>query len=245
MDRSPYGLSENYSNSKPEARQTLLTILIPFGSLIVAGIGLLGKETPWWGIAIALAYVALIIIVLISPFIPKIYKSAKNSIARRSIAKTYHLKVLQFLATLSPAMEDNRSGTIFEVYRNAYPLDKEIKYLRYDYNHIDTLRVWIKHVNERFTKSKNKDFYALCGELVDLVIHYNMLCKQIHDGIQNLINSGSLKESEIKNLKQRWNSNREKHNHTIKIWEDMAKAMNRDAGEQVVFDHYDSLETIE
>jgi hypothetical protein len=244
MNRYPFE-AENDQSAKSGAKTTLKDTFIPFGSLLVASIGLSGKNTPWWGVAIVLAYIAVIIFALIFPLIPKLYRFIKRQIKRKSIVKTYHPKVLQFLTIITPTLEDSRVGTIFEVFRNAHPLDKERKFLQYDYNHIGALQTWLKSINRRFATLKITDFYASCEEIIDFIIHYNRLCKQIHNEIENLIYSGSLKEHEIKNLKQRWNSNREKHNHTIKTLEDIAKAMNHDAGRQVIFDHYDLLETIE
>jgi len=51
-------------------------------------------------------------------------------------------------------------------------------------------------------------------------------------------------EQRLRNLKHEWNNARDKHNQTVKSWEDLAKNINHDAGQRICFDHCGFLKTI-
>ncbi len=77
-----------------------------------------------------------------------------------------------------------------------------------------------------------------------MIHQYILLCEQAHQEVETLTSSGKLAEQNLRNLKQEWNNARDKHNHTIKTWEDLAKKINHDTDNKICFDNYSLLKTI-
>lgn len=230
--------------SKSEAKPFLTTMLIPLGSFLVAGLGLLAQNVPWWVTAIVVFYVVVVALVGLVPALVRAYRTLQAWLQRRAVARRYVSLIRRFLTTLVPNLEESRADTVFNVWKSAISLDQGRGQVRPDYAHLRTLQSWLGSIDVRLANSGKSDFDLLCSELAEVVLQYNRLCEQAHREIEALVIGGKVEDHSIRYLKQEWNNARDKHNQTIKTWEDIAKNINHDAGESVCFDHCGFLKTI-
>lgn len=245
MTRLPVNLpGHDESVSRSETKSLLTTVFIPFGSVLVAGLGLLVQTVPWWITAIVVFYIVVIAIVGLIPASIRVYRMLRAKLQHRSVARRYVSLVRRFLTTLSPTLEESRADTVFNVWKSAVSFDQGRGQVRPDYAHLRTLQSWLRSIDARLGDSGKSSFDELCDELSEVVLQYSRLCEQAHREIETLTINGKLEEHQLRYLKQDWNNARDKHNHTVKVWEDLAKNINNDAGERVCFDHCGFLKTI-
>lgn len=230
--------------SKSETKPLLTTVLIPLGSFLVAGLGLLVQTVPWWVTATVIFYVLVVALVGLIPAVVWIYRMAWRSMRYRAIARRYFPMMRRFLTTLSPNLYDSRLETVFQVWRSATSLDQGQGLVRPDQTHQATLQWWFLSIDERLGSARQKNFDRIADELGKAVLQYSRLCEQAHREIETLLVSEVRDEPFLRTLKHDWNNARDKHNQTIKVWEDIAKNINHDAGERICLDHYGLLKTI-
>lgn len=236
--------SQDRGSEEPGQKSLLTTVLIPLGSVLVAGLGLLVQNVPWWVTAIVVFY---IVVVALAGFIPasiRLYRKVRGLMANRAIARRYRPLVRRYLTTLMANLEESRSDTVFNVWKNAVSLDQGQVNIRPDYAHLRTLRSWLASIDVRLTGNRKRDFELLCDELAEVVLQYSKLCEQAHREIEAVVVNSKPEEHRLRNLKQEWNNARDKHNQTVKAWEDLAKNINHDAGQRVCFDHCGFIKTI-
>lgn len=243
--RLPVDTSEKLEYaSRPEAKSWLTTVLIPLGSFLVAGLGLLVQTVPWWVTATIIFYVLVVVLVAAIPATIRIYRMMRRVTKHRAIARRYLPMTRRFLTTLTPNLEDSRVGTVFQVWRSATLLDQGRGLVKSDHTHLITLERWFSSIEERLKSARNKEFNQIADELAFAVLQYSRVCEQAHREIEALLTSGVREEPSLRNLKHEWANARDKHNQTIKAWEDIAKNINRDAGERIYLDHYDLLKIV-
>lgn len=236
------GQSEHVSKS--EGKSLVTTVMIPLGSVLVAVLGLLVQNVPWWVTAIVVFYVVVVALVGLIPASIRAYRALRTRLQRREVARRYFQPVRRFLTVLSPSLEESRADTVFNVWKNAVSLDQVRGQVRPDYAHLWTLQSWLRSIDGRLDNDAKRSFEELCDEIGEVVLQFNRLCEQAHREIETLTINGQLAEHNLRSLKQDWNNARDKHNQTVKMWEDLAKNINHDAGERVCFDHCDLLKTI-
>ena len=126
----------------PEKSRFLTTVLIPLGSVLLAGLSLLAKSVPWWVTTIVVLYIAVITIALVIPAVIRIYGLVNYKITQRAIMRRYVPVIRQFLVTLLPSLEDSRSETISYVWRTASSLDNGRRIVQMNYLYRETLQNW-------------------------------------------------------------------------------------------------------
>lgn len=230
--------------SRPEAKSLLTTALIPLGSFLVAGLGLLVQTVPWWVTATIIFYVLVVALVALIPATIRIYGIARRVTRHHAIARRYLPMTRRFLTTMTPNLEDSRVGTVYQVWTTATSLDQGRGLVKPDQTHLSTLQRWFRSIDERLKSTSNKEFDQIADELAFAVLQYSRVCEQAHREIEALFTSGSRDEPSLRNLKREWTNARDKHNQTIKAWEDIAKNINHDAGKRICLDHYDLLKIV-
>lgn len=241
----PVGFSgQSEHASKSEGKSLITTVLIPLGSVLVAVLGLLVQNVPWWVTAVVIFYVVVVALVGLIPASFRVYRALRTRLQRRAVTRRYFLSVRRFLTVLSPSLEESRVDTVFNVWKGAVSLDQARGQVRPDYAHLRTLQSWLRSIDIRLDNSGKRSFEEICDELGDVVLQFNRLCEQAHREIETLTINGQLAEHSLRTLKQDWSNARDKHNQTAKAWEDLAKNINHDAGERVCYDHCDLLKTI-
>lgn len=241
----PLDASQEFEHaSRPEAKSLLTTVLIPLGSFLVAGLGLLVQAVPWWVTATIIFYVLVVALVALVPATIRIYRMVRRVTRHHAIARRYLPMTRRFLTTLTPNLEDSRVGTVYQVWRSATSLDQGRGLVRPDQVHLITLQWWFHSIGERLKNARNKQFDQIADELAFAVLQYTRMCEQAHREIEALLISGVRDEPFLRNLKHEWSNARDKHNQTIKAWEDIAKNINHDAGERICLDHYDLLKIV-
>lgn len=229
---------------EPEKKSLLTTVLIPLGSVLVAGLGLLVQTVPWWVTAIIVFYIVVVALVGLIPASIWFYRKLRGMMVYRTVVRRYRPLVRRYVTTLMPNLEESRSDTVFNTWKSAVSLDQGPTHVRPDYSHLRTLQSWLASIDVRLISNNKRDFELLCDELAEVVLQYSRLCEQAHREIETLVITSKPEESRLRNLKQEWNNARDKHNQTVKAWEDLAKNINHDAGQRVCFDHCGFLKTI-
>ncbi len=136
--------------SKAKEKSYSTTVLIPFGSLLLAGLGLFGQTaTPWWITTLVVFYVIVIALVELIPASIHTYRWLRRWAHRRTIARNYLLSMRGFLTTLVPNLEESRVDTVFNTWKNAQSLDQVPSQVRPDYVHFRTLRSWLNSIDAR------------------------------------------------------------------------------------------------
>ena len=230
--------------SRPEAKSLLTTVLIPLGSFLVAGLGLLVQTVPWWVTATIIFYVLVVALVALIPATIRIYRMVRRVTRHHAIARRYLPMTRRFLTTLTPNLEDSRVGTVYQVWRSAASLDQGRGLVRPDQVHLITLQRWFHSIDQRLKNAGNKQFDRIADELAFALLQYTRVCEQAHREIEALFTSGVRDEPYLRNIKHEWSNARDKHNQTIKAWEDIAKNINHETGERVCLDHYDLLKIV-
>jgi hypothetical protein len=232
------------AESTSEKSPFLTTGLIPLGSVLVAGLGLLVQNVPWWVTGIVISYVTAVLVVLVIPAAIRLYRLVRKWVVGRAVTREYLPTIRRFMTTLMPQLEDSRTETVVYVWRNATSLDEGRRLVQLDYDHIRTLQDWLSSIDRRLSGTSKSEFEQVCGELGHAIFQYNRLCEQAHREIEAVFAAGTTNQQQLRYVKQEWNNARDKHNHTIKTWEDIAKNINHDVGENVCVDHYGLLKTI-
>jgi len=243
---SAHFTSSAESKSSPEKAPFLTKILIPFGAVLVAGLGLLIQNVPWWVTAFIVTYITAVILALAIPAAMQFIRVIKKGFVRRAVARRYIPQMRRFLTVFLPHLEDSRTETVLYVWRNASSLDEGRRIVQLDYGHIRTLQDWFSSLDDRLSSASSFDFEQICEELARAVFHYNVLCERVHREIEALSNASAsvANQAQLRYVKQEWNNARDKHNQTIKAWEDVTKSINHDAGRNLCMDHYSLLKTI-
>lgn len=229
---------------EPEQKSLVTTVLIPLGSVLVAGLGLLVQTVPWWVTAVVVFYIVVIALVGLIPASIRLYRKLRGLMIYRSVARRYRPLVRRFVTTLIPNLEESRADTVFNTWKNAVSLDQGQLHIRPDYAHLRTLQSWLASIEVRLIGNRKRDFELLCDELAEVVLQYSRLCEQAHREIEAVVVNSKPEEHGLRNLKQEWNNARDKHNQTVKAWEDLAKNINHDARQRICFDHCGFLKTI-
>lgn len=246
MKRHPIHL-ERGSESNPPSEKTpfLTTVFIPLGSALVAALGLLVQNVPWWVTAIVISYIAVVILLSAVPATVRFSRLIKKGSKRRALARGYVPEIRRFLPTLLPLLEDSRLETVPYIWRSATNLDEGRRIVQMDFAHLSTLREWFSWIDVRLTRRiSTTEFESVCDELSQAVFHYTSYCEHSHRQLEDLFRLGSKNEVELRRIRQEWVNARDKHNQTIKAWENIAKNINRDAGEILCSDNFGLLKTI-
>ena len=228
----------------PEKKSFLTTVLIPIGAVLVAALGLLVQAVPWWVTTIIVSYVLVAALVGMVPVTIRVYRYFQGLMTYRAVARRNTPLVHRFVITLIPNLEESRPDTVFNVWKSASLLDQGRGLVRPDYLHLRTLQSWLRSIDGSLEVSCKNSFDQLCDDLAEVVLQYSRFCEQAHREIEALILNSKPEEHNIRNIKQEWNNARDKHNQTIKAWEDLAKNINHDAGERICFDSCRFLKTI-
>src|SRR5713226_4308665 len=97
VTQSPFDTSGQFEpSSKPEAKSLLTTVLIPLGSFLVAGLGLLVQAVPWWVTATVIFYVVVVALVALIPAAIRVYQMTQRSMLNRAIARRYLPAIRRF-----------------------------------------------------------------------------------------------------------------------------------------------------
>ena len=226
------------SSGQSEAKPLLTTVLIPLGLILVAVPGLWAQNVPWWVTAIVVFYIVVVALVVLIPALIHEYRALRARQQRRAAARRYAVLVRQFLTTLSPSLVEDRTDTVFRVWKSAVSFDQGKGQVKPDSVHLVTLGSWLSSIDSRLDDSGRKNFDEVCNELGMVVLQHNRLCEQARREIETLINSGGqLAEQNLRNIKQDWNKAIFEHNQTIKAWGDLAKNINREGAAKITFEN--------
>lgn len=130
-------------NAKSEAKPLrATTVLIPLGSFLVAGLGLLTRNVPGWVTAVVVFYVVVVALVELIPALMRAYHALRAWLQRRATARRYALPVRQFLTTLSPSLVEDRNE-VFRAWKNAVSFDQGKGQVNPDIEHLRTLGVMV------------------------------------------------------------------------------------------------------
>jgi hypothetical protein len=230
--------------SRHETKSLLTSVLIPFGLVLVAVLGLLVQAVPWWVTAVIVSYLVVVSVAVLIPAAIRAYRMMARSVAHRKLARVYLPLIRRFLTTFSPNLEDSRVDTVFYVWKGATSFDQGRGLVKPDQVHLMTLQQWVRSIDDRLRDGGKKNLLRIAEELAGAVLQYSRVCEQAHREIEALKTSECLQDQNCRQLVQEWNNARDKHNQTIKSWEDIAKNINHDAGERVCLDHYGLLKTL-
>lgn len=228
----------------PEKKPFLTTVLIPIGAVLVAALGLLVQTVPWWVTAIIVSYVFVAALVGLVPVTIRVYRYLQGLMTYRAVVRRNLPLVHRFVTTLIPNLEESRTDTVFNVWKSASSLDQGRGLVRPDYLQLRTLQSWLGSIDNYLEANCKNSFDHLCDDLAEVVLQYSRFCEQAHREIETLILNSKPEEHNIRNIKKDWNNARDKHNQTIKAWEDLAKNINHEAGEKICFDSCGFLKTI-
>lgn len=232
------------ASREPEKKSLLTTVMIPLGSVLVAGLGLLVQTVPWWVTAVVVFYIVVIALVGLVPASIRFYDKLRCLLSYRAVARRYRPPMRRFVTTLMPNLDASRPDTVFNAWKNAVSLDQGQMQIRPDYAHLRTLQSWLASIEVRLINDNKRDFELLCEELADVVLQYSKLCEQAHREIEAAVVNSKPEEHRLRNLKQEWSNARDKHNQTVNAWEVLAKNINHDARQRICFDHFGFLKTI-
>lgn len=221
------------------------TVWIPLGSLLVAALGLLARDAPPWITATIVGYIVLVAVAVLIPFFRRIGQWLRQKTLGRSLAAKFYPQLGQTVTVLLPQLEESRVETICQVWWSISSWDEAKQIVRVDHAHLRTLQVWLDSIARRLETQSKAAFVELADELGDLILQYQWFCEEAYRQLDALASSGSLQPQKLRSLKQEWNQVRDKHNQTIKSWEDTAKNINAMAHERICLDHYSSLKTLE
>jgi hypothetical protein len=112
-------------------------------------------------------------------------------------------------------------------------------------DHLNALYYWLSSIADRLSNLNCNKTGKIAKEIGEFVNQYSRFCQEAHQQLDSLCVNGNLEPNKLRQIKQDWNHVRDKHNQTIKTWEDIAKNLNSAAGEQICFDSFESLKTIE
>jgi len=228
------------------------TVVIPLGSLFVAALGLFGKDMPVWAPWAIAVYIGIVIVWLaVIPFGWFIYRWIRTFAHDRSISNRFFPQFRNFVTVLLPHLEESRHGTVFSSWKSIgqspegrnFNSPQHVIYPEVD--HLRTLRLWLNSIAGRLAIDNHARFREIANELGEFVSQYSRFCEEAHRQLDMLCVHGNLEATKLRGIKQEWNQVRDKHNLTIKTWEDAAKTLNAALGERICFDHFQSLKTIE
>ena len=107
------------------------------------------------------------------------------------------------------------------------------------------IREWLDSTSKRLEAGRNADFKLVASDLSHVMNQFHYLCVHSQEHLEQLINTKPLVDQRLRQLKQQWNTAREKHMHVIRNWEQAAKRINEMAGEHVCIDYYEPIKTFE
>lgn len=237
--------------SKTHKETLTKTVLIPLGAPFIAAIGLFGKDAPsWYPWAIA-AYAGVVAVSVLAPFASIWYLQVGRYFRERSLAGDYISRFKELVTVLRPALEESRCETVFYVWKSfgqsaeGLKLNSTQHSVFVETNHLRTLSSWLDSIASRLMRAKRYQVRALAAELGHFVSQYSRFCAEAHRQLDGACTHGGLEPHALRRLKQEWNQARDRHNLTIKCWEDMAKNLNAGLGDKVCFDNFESLKTME
>lgn len=241
------------SDPQKQPKESLIkTVLIPLGSPFVAALGLFGKDMPVWAPWAIAAYVGIVFVWLaVIPFGKFIYRWIRTFAHERSISNRFLPKFREFIVVLQPNLEESRHGTVFSSWKSVGQSPEGINFnspqhvISPEVNHLVTLNLWLASIASRIANHDHTLFQEIAGELGNFISQYSRFCEEAHRQLDMLCVHGNLEANKLRQIKQEWNQVRDKHNLTIKTWEDTAKNLNAAIGERICFDHFQSLKTIE
>lgn len=235
---------QNVDHFVLERKSLLTTVLIPLGSVLVAGLGLLVQAVPWWVTAVIVFYILVVALAGVVPVAIRVLQTFKEKMTHRAIVRAYLPQIRRFVTTLSPNLEDSRLETIFYVWRTATSLDQGRNLIKPDQIHQTTLQWWLSSISEELERTRYRDFDKIVGELSRIVYQYNRLCEEARRQLEATLVGVVRDEPTMRHIKHEWNNARDKHNQLIKSWEDIAKNINHEFGKTVCNDHYEFLRVI-
>lgn len=220
------------------------TVFIPLGSLFVAALGLISRDISAWVRAAIIIYIAIIcLVVLIAP-IRNATAWLKRKCSARRIAKSYYPKLLSIVNTLLPLLEESRAETVTHMLTIARSWAGAGDRIHFDPLHIKILYTWLTSVKKRLEFNRQREFIDILSDLSNLILYYNYFCDDAQRQLDGLIVAGVLQDNMLRQLKQEWSQFRDRHNQTVKAWEDIAKNINAAAGERVCCEYYSPVKTI-
>lgn len=242
MSGSDTGLNRN----GPVARSWVKDYLIPFGSVLVATLGLLGGQLPRWAMVIAASYFVVVVGLVLHPFGVRVFSRGGRAWRFHRTAKAYFPRLSESVKGLQKLVAEGHADTLLYVLRETSALDEvRGRSLVFDSEHVETLRSWVSSVAGRVEQRKQDDFSNLCRELSQLVHRYNRFCCQGSRKLQEVVAAGTLPEQRLRRLKQQWNTHRQSHIAFVRDWGGLSSAINASACTQLCLDYYEPLETLE
>lgn len=237
---------------KQPKESLIKTIVIPLGSPFVAALGLFGKDMPVWAPWAIAAYVGIVFVWLaVLPFGRFIYRWIQKFARDRSISNRFIPKFRDFITVLLPDLEESRHGTVFYSWKSVGQSPEGMNFnspqhvIFPEVNHLGTLNLLLTSIASRIATNDHAQFQEIARELGYFVSQYSKFCEDAQRQLDMLCVHGNLEAAKLRRIKQEWNQVREKHNLTIKAWEDTAKNLNAAIGERICFDRFQSLKTIE
>jgi len=229
-----------------QPKESLLkTVWIPLGSLLVAVLGFIGRDVPLWTVGVIVGYIIFVVLAVLIPYLTGLGRWMRKRMMGRSLAAKFYPQLEQATTVLLPNLETSRGDTVYYVWTSIGSWGEAAQLVRPDHAHLQTLYAWLRSIDARLRIKKRRGFSKIADELSRMILQYQRFCEEAYRQLDALASAGNLPSQKLRNLKQEWNHIRDKHNQTLKAWEDTAKAINATAGDHICQDYYQLLKTIE
>jgi hypothetical protein len=259
-------LYDNYHNQEDDKKTDphfiLSKILIPFGSLLIAGIPLLTlnyQQLPKWvfiSIAVFLILVSTYIILIIGPALKRLSSNLLQLMQKKRNRTRFSRLYLQQLKEknkeFAKFLEDRNDNVISLVQTvGSWPeiLDKQDKFDTYDLEQLGryavTLREWLQVVKYHMDNSSASNFQLAAYNFSRLVSQYYRFCLDWHRRFDYSVRQGRIQGEHLRYLKQEWFTQREKITKYIDHWKPLAENINVIFEENICTAYFETLKTIE
>lgn len=220
--------------------------IVPTGSLLIPILTLFTQNNlPFW---VSVAIVIFVLMVFLFLGVPAIIRGTKSwtAYSRRVKLEGECLpKITASLRRFGPLMEPNHSNNIWGVWSNASRTAEMQKIVRPNYSHYYTLLAWLNHLLPTIDSGKSTDFKQISSEASSWVQQYVSFCGDAYSQFEELLRSGQLNESQVREAKQNWNHSRDEHNQAVSNWKALCSEINTSFDQKICSPHYETLKTLE
>ncbi len=246
-------------DKKAEPHFFLSKILIPFGSLLIAGIILLTSnyQLPKWvfiSVVSFLILVSIYIVIIIGPTFKKISSNLLSSIQKkrnRARFSRYYLPQLNEKSNeLAKFLEDRSSDSIIYLLEaiSQWPelINKPSMFDREQLgNHAETLRTLLNIVQYSLKNASVRDFPVVARNLGRIIHEYHRFYLNWQRRLDNLVRQEMIQGEKLRYLKQEWFTRREKITKFIDQWKPIAENIDSIFEERICLDYFETIKTIE
>lgn len=233
------------------------SILVPVGSLVIAGLSLMAKDVPQWVSVLAVTYIGIVLAVILFDSLRYVTRWVASMRRARALSRGFRAEILRYLAVLSDHLRQDRADTPFSVLKQAGRYESEFVSRQQDFDpcgrcidenasarHLSTLSLMSKALGVLSKDIHHRRFEDLCALSGNLLLEYERFCEQSRDQIVSALRRPIAHENFIRSLRDEWEQARERTNHRMRDWERLAEQINHVAGRRVCFEHMSVLKSL-